>query len=70
MEVLLQPRVVSLPAEIQAIYMQNILKIFAQALKATYQPVTLPDDDDEDDGDRTFRFLPFSLKLYCGRSRS
>jgi hypothetical protein len=38
--------------------MQNILKIFAQALKATYQPVTLPDDDDDDDGDRTFRFLP------------
>lgn len=57
MEVLLQPRIGSLPAEIQAIYMQNILKIFAQALKATYQPVTLPDDDDEDgeDGERTFR---------------
>ncbi len=63
MEVLLQPRVVSLPAEIQAIYMQNILKIFSQALKATYQAVTLPDDDenDDDDGDRTFRSLSPSL---------
>ncbi|ELR18756.1 adaptin subfamily protein [Acanthamoeba castellanii str. Neff] len=64
MEVLLQPRVVSLPAEIQAIYMQNILKIFSQALKATYQPVTLPDDDenDDDDGDRTFSLDPEALE--------
>ena len=46
--------------------MQNILKIFSQALKATYQAVTLPDDDenDDDDGDRTFRSLSLSLARF------
>jgi len=62
MEVLLQPRVISLPAEIQAIYMQNILKIFSQALRATYQSVTIPADDDEaTQEDRTFRYFCYAL---------
>lgn len=66
MEVLLQPRVVSLPAEIQAIYMQNILKIFAQAVRATFNPVALPnEDDDEDHDDNIFRYFHCMRCLVC-----
>lgn len=47
---LLQPRVISLPAHVQAVYMQNVLKIFAHVANAAANGDV---DEDEDTPKRT-----------------
>ena len=49
-ELLLQPRIASLPAGIQATFMQSVLKVFAK-MAAGSEALKVPSDEEEDDED-------------------